>query len=507
MSSFSNEQIKNAVDLYFKYNSKIEKVRRELGYPDRHTLKKWVEYYKTTGKYFKPKRKETSPYTKSQKRIAVDFYIKNGKCMKDTIKALGYPRKIHTLHDWIKELAPSELRIVKVSENVLKYPKKQKEQAIIDLLTTNDSVTAVAKRNKVNRTSLYFWKEKLVHKDFDISEIQELSINELKAEASKLREEVKKLRLERDILEKAAEIIKKDQGIKISNLSNKEKMVVIDALRAQYPLKELLIALQISKSSYFYQESKKGYDKYKTIRPLIHKIFEINRCCYGYRRIYDSLKKYDITLSEKVVLHLMHEEKIKVIQPKIKKYSSYAGEISPAVPNLLKRNFHASKPNQKWLTDITEFIIPSGKIYLSPIIDCFDGMVVSWTIGRSPSAELVNTMLDIAISKLKPEERPIVHSDRGSHYRWPGWIKRMKNAKLKRSMSKKGYSPDNSACEGFFGRLKNEMFYGHDWNHVSIDDFVYYLDDYIHWYNEDRIKHSLGGKSPLEFRKKLGLVA
>ena len=128
----------------------------------------------------------------------------------------------------------------------------------------------------------------------------------------------------------------------------------------------------------------------------------------------------------------------------------------------MKRNFHASKPNQKWLTDITEFIIPSGKIYLSPIIDCFDGMVVSWTIGRSPSAELVNTMLDIAISKLKPEERPIVHSDRGSHYRWPGWIKRMKNAKLKRSMSKKGYSPDNSACEGFFGRLKNEMFYGHD---------------------------------------------
>lgn len=507
MSSFSTKQIKKAVDLYFKYNSKIEKVRCELGYPERHTLKKWVDYYKSTGKYFQSKQRETSPYSKTQKKIAVDFYIKNGKCMKETIKTLGYPRKIQTLHDWIKELAPSELRIVKVSENILKYPKKQKEQAIIDLLTTNDSVTAVAKRNKVNRTSLYFWKEKLVHKDFDISEIQELSINELKAEASKLREEVKKLRLERDILEKAAEIIKKDQGIKISNLSNKEKMVVIDALRAQYPLKELLIALQISKSSYFYQESKKGYDKYKTIRPLIHKIFEINRCCYGYRRIYDSLKKYDITLSEKVVLHLMHEEKIKVIQPKIKKYSSYAGEISPAVPNLLKRNFHASRPNQKWLTDITEFIIPSGKIYLSPIIDCFDGMVVSWTIGKSPSADLVNTMLDIAISKLTPNERPIVHSDRGSHYRWPGWIKRMKKAKLKRSMSKKGYSPDNSACEGFFGRLKNEMFYGHNWNHVSLNDFVYYLDDYIHWYNEERIKHSLGGKSPLEFRKELGFAA
>ena len=125
MSSFSNEQIKNAVDLYFKYNSKIEKVRRELGYPDRHTLKKWVDYYESTGEYFRPNRTGTSHYTKTQKQIAVDFYIKNGKCMKDTIKSLGYPKKIHTLHDWIKELAPSELRIVKVSENILKYPQKQ----------------------------------------------------------------------------------------------------------------------------------------------------------------------------------------------------------------------------------------------------------------------------------------------------------------------------------------------------------------------------------------------
>ena len=123
MSSFSTEQIKKAVNLYFKYNSKIEKVRCELGYPERHTLKKWVDYYKTTGKYFQSKQRETSPYSKTQKKIAVDFYIKNGKCMKETIKTLGYPRKIQTLHDWIKELAPSELRIVKVSENVLKYPK------------------------------------------------------------------------------------------------------------------------------------------------------------------------------------------------------------------------------------------------------------------------------------------------------------------------------------------------------------------------------------------------
>ena len=116
-----------------------------------------------------------------------------------------------------------------------------------------------------------------------------------------------------------------------------------------------------------------------------------------------------------------------------------------------------------------EFHIPAGKVYLSPIIDCFDGMAVSWAISTNPNAELVNTMLDDAINILGEEERPIVHSDRGAHYRWPGWMNRMDKANLTRSMSKKGCSPDNSACEGFFGRLKNEMFYEEKWQDTTIE--------------------------------------
>ena len=133
----------------------------------------------------------------------------------------------------------------------------------------------------------------------------------------------------------------------------------------------------------------------------------------------------------------------------------------------------------KWLTDLTEFHIPAGKVYLSPIIDCFDGLPVSWCIGTSPSAELVNTMLDEAILSLNEDEKPIVHSDRGCHYRWPGWIERIKKAELIRSMSKKGCSPDNAACEGFFGRLKNEMFYGHSWSGVTTKQFINILNEYI----------------------------
>ena len=154
----------------------------------------------------------------------------------------------------------------------------------------------------------------------------------------------------------------------------------------------------------------------------------------------------------------MQEENLISKTIKIRKYNSYHGEISPAVSNILERNFKADKPNEKWVTDITEFSIPAGKVYLTPMVDCFDGAVVSWTISISPNAELVNTMLDQALDILQKDERPIVHTDRDAHYRWQGWIERMNDHHLIHSMSKKGCSPDHAACEGFFGRLKNEFF-------------------------------------------------
>ena len=140
------------------------------------------------------------------------------------------------------------------------------------------------------------------------------------------------------------------------------------------------------------------------------------------------------------------------------------------------------------------------------MIDCFDGLPVAWTIGTSPSADLANTMLDVVIASLCADEHPIVHTDRGSHYRWPGWIERMDKAKLIRSMSKKGCSPDNAACEGFHGRLKNEFFYNRNWSDISLDPFIEQLSEYIRWYGEERIKIGLGGMSPLEYRRSLGMV-
>ncbi|HFD4574284.1 putative transposase-like protein [Klebsiella pneumoniae] len=115
-------------------------------------------------------------------------------------------------------------------------------------------------------------------------------------------------------------------------------------------------------------------------------------------------------------------------------------------------------------------------------------------------------MLDDALDTLSEHDKPVIHSDRGGHYRWPGWLERINTSGLIRSMSRKGCSSDNAACEGFFGRIKNEMFYGRDWAGITLEKFICFLDRYIRWYNEKSIKLSLGAMSPVKYRQHLGIT-
>ncbi len=322
-----------------------------------------------------------------------------------------------------------------------------------------------------------------------------------------LKSQLLDMQMEIDILKETINVLKKDPGVDQTALTNREKAVIIDALKNKYSLPTLCRKLNLAKSSYYYQEKAlHAEDKYFKLRKKIIQLFHDNRDIFGYRKIQMLLRKEGTIVSEKIVRRIMKEESLIVKQRHKQKYNSYKGEITPAVENVIDRDFHAEKPNQKWLTDITEFSIKAGKVYLSPLIDCLDGMPISWTIGTSPNAELVNTMLKKAITTLGPKEKPIVHSDRGCHYRWPEWINIMEDAGLIRSMSKKGCSPDNSACEGFFGHLKTEMFYGRNWDQYSIDEFIQEVDEYMHWYCKDRIKSTLGGLSPLDYRRSMGVA-
>lgn len=510
---YSVEERLKAVKLYIYYDLSYAALLREFGPIDRKTIKSWYRKYKNQNS-LEPQK---TGYTYEEKLAAVNYYLEHDKCIARACKELGYPCR-PILRQWILEIAPQEY-IIQKSRVIKHFTQFQKKKAVISLCTRQKSAETVAKLHGTNRRSLYIWRKQLLgenslrkppKEDSMPSTTEELKEeNEsLKIQRDALKKEIHRLQLERDILEQAAKIIKKDRGITLDTLTNKEKAILIDALKEKYNLKELLSVFHMSKSSYYYQElTLNSIDKYWEARKYIKKSFEESGGCYGYRRVYFDVKEFYKTISEKVIRRIMKEDRLVVKGVTRKKFNSYKGEINVTNINLIERNFKAERPNEKWLTDVTEFTIPAGKIYLSPIIDCFDGLPVSWSISTTPNTEMVCSMLDNAISTLKPGEYPILHSDRGISYQWPSWLERINKAAIKRSMSKKGCSADNSACEGFFGRVKNEMFYNRTWDGYSVREFIKFLDRYLEWYSFKRRKITLGGLSPIQYRQKLGLLS
>lgn len=507
---YSYEDRLRAVQLYIKLGKRIGLTIGQLGYPTKNALKAWYLEYEQS-RELRAGYSRLAKFSQAQKQRAVDHYLEHGQCIAATIKALGYPCR-SLLSVWLHKLHPQHTLVI---GRLQELAPEAKQSAVIALCTRPASAQAVADEVGVSRGSLYKWKNQLLGHDAPASMKRKQNApassdrTDLEQQFETLRQDIRRLQLEKDVLKKANELLKKELGIDQQPLTNREKTLLVDALRSIYTVTELLCELNLPRSSYFYHRARLGAgDKYAEVRQAMTNIFERNYRCYGYRRLHASLGDQCVNVSEKVVRRLMKQERLVAATSKRRRYGSYMGEISPAPDNVLNRDFSASAPNEKWLTDITEFQIPAGKVYLSPMIDCFDGMVVSWSIGTRPNAELVNTMLDAAIDKVAASgERPVVHSDRGGHYRWPGWLARIANAELVRSMSRKGCSPDNAACEGLFGRLKTEMFFARDWLSTSLEEFVAAVDAYIRWYNEVRIKSSLGFRSPVEHRRRLGLAA
>jgi len=512
---YSYEDRVQAVRLYLKLGKRIKATIRQLGYPTKNSLKAWHREYEQCHDLRTGYVRATPRYSAEQKQAAVDHYLSHDHCAAATPRALGFPSR-GTLAAWIDELCP-EIGKRLVGRVAGSVPKSLavKRAAVIELCAREESARVVAQKTGVSRPMLYNWKNQLLGREVPApmkckkKPAPDHERAELERQVESLRLDILKLQLEHDILKKANELVKKGMGIDSQLLSNREKTMLIDALKQTYPLPELLSVLRLARSSYFYHRARLLVaDRHAGARRVIADIFECNHRCYGYRRIRAALSRQQVFTSEKVVRRLMRQEGLAAATTRQRRYGSYRGEISAAPENLINRDFHATAPNQKWLTDITEFQLPAGKVYLSPVIDCFDGLVVSWSISTRPDAELVNTMLDSAIESVAgSDERPVVHSDRGAHYRWPGWLSRMSDARLVRSMSRKGCSPDNAACEGFFGRLKTELFYPRNWRATTVDQFIEVLDSYIRWYNTTRIKVSLGSLSPLEYRESLGIAA
>ncbi|MCM2849689.1 IS3 family transposase, partial [Escherichia coli] len=275
-----------------------------------------------------------------------------------------------------------------------------------------------------------------------------------------------------------------------------EKTKVIRSLRCGHCQSDLLKAAGLARSTLYYQLSlQKAKDKYADVKQLIASIFHEHRGCYGYRRIHCELQKRGLKFSGKTVRKLMQQLGLKS-PVRLKKYRSYRGNMGLAAENILQRQFKAEAPCEKWVTDITEFRAGGQKLYLSPILDLFNGEIVAWETACRPTEELVKRMLNKGLESLAEGEKPLLHSDQGWHYRIKSYQSALADKGLVQSMSRKGNCLDNAVMENFFGHLKEEIYYRRDYR--SVEELENAVNEYITYWNQKRIKLSLGGLSPVE---------
>jgi putative transposase len=271
------------------------------------------------------------------------------------------------------------------------------------------------------------------------------------------------------------------------------------ALKADFPLPVLLQVAGLARSTFFYHQGRlQAPDPREALKAALTGIFTMNHGRYGHRRIHIELVKQGWTVAKKTVLKLMRSLGLVCKVRRKKRYNSYPGEQGSIAPNVLNREFDADAPNQKWVTDVTEFSVGDRKLYLSPVMDLFDRQITSYTIGSSPNLELTNTSLRQALATLEDGQQPLVHSDQGFQYRHVTWRVLLESAGAVQSMSRQGNCYDNAVMENFFGHLKEELF--HHVRFLSTDALATALHEYIRWYNAERISTKLKGLSPVQYR-------
>jgi len=268
-------------------------------------------------------------------------------------------------------------------------------------------------------------------------------------------------------------------------------------LRPDHPLPTLLKTAGLSRSTFYYQAKVlEAGDRYAGLKARIQTIYERHKGRYGYRRITAELRQAGQVVNHKTVQRLMQGLGLKSLV-RLKKYRSYRGQFA-ATPNLLDRQFQADRPNQKWVTDVTEFNVRGDKLYLSPVMDLYNGEIVAYEMHEQPIFPLVGNMLKKALARLTGQDAPLLHSDQGWQYQMPAYRRQLVAHGLTQSMSRKGNCLDNASMESFFGTLKTEFFYLNKF--ASIEQLQHGLRRYIHYYNHHRIKLKLKGLSPVQYR-------
>ena len=290
--------------------------------------------------------------------------------------------------------------------------------------------------------------------------------------------------------------------------------MVVYELQHKYPLVVLLDISGLKRSTYYYTLNKLDKDtKNDDIMNAIIDIYYTHKARYGYRRITLELINRGYIVNHKKVKRLMSKMGLYARTPKAK-YKSYKGDMNGTVKNLLldkvidevnhktyyERNFKTERCNEIWSTDVSEFHIAAGKLYLSPILDLHNREIVSYNISTSPNYEQIKDMLAKAFNKYKDLKGLILTSDQGWQYQMQEYHIAVEEKGIIQSMSRKGNCLDNSPMENFFGKMKNEMFYGYEYTFNTLEELKKEMENYISYYNNQRITEKLKGLTPVEYR-------
>jgi len=270
----------------------------------------------------------------------------------------------------------------------------------------------------------------------------------------------------------------------------------------------------LPRSDYYYWKNRIDPDtKNSDLMNAITAIYTDNHKRYGYRRITLQLKNEGWNVNHKTVKRLMSKLNLYGVTPRAK-YKSYKGDFNETVDNKLLykrvdtknhrteyiRDFSTTNVNEKWTTDVSEFHIAAGKLYLSPILDMYNREIVSYNISRSPSYVQIKDMLTKAFDRFDDLSNLIFHSDQGWQYQMFHYHKELRERGITQSMSRKGNCLDNSPMENFFGKMKNEMFYGHEYEFKTLEQLQKAMEEYIEYYNNERIQVKLKGLTPCQAR-------
>ncbi|HWJ80498.1 MAG TPA: IS3 family transposase [Ureibacillus sp.] len=451
MAKFTAEKKLQAVLRYLNGNESFKVIAQSLGADDK-IIRVWKKQYEHNGVEAFVKR--YTNYSAQFKLDVLNYMIENGTSLNETAAIFGIA-------------APS---------TILQWHKKYETQGF-DALQSKKKGRPSMKKETKNQP-----KQTLVE-----------------GSTEALQARIKQLEMENDYFKKV-ECLSSSQG----KITKEDKVKVIYELRHKYTVKALVEFAGIKRSTYYDLVKKMNRpDPDAELKAEIQAIYNEHEGRYGYRRIRDELANRGKKVNHKKVQRIMKALGLKCLV-RMKKYKSYKGTVGKIASNILDRNFEAEAPNEKWVTDITEFKLFGEKLYLSPILDLFNGEIITYTIGSRPTYSLVSEMLEKALERLPEKHKLLMHSDQGWHYQMKQYRNALESRGIVQSMSRKGNCYDNSVMENFFGIMKSEFLYLKEFE--SVEHFKKELENYINYYNTKRLKAKLK-MSPVQYRTHYTLAA